>query len=345
MKRLFLLLSAACPLIAQMPPAGVGEGKIAVQNGILAKVGEATISVLDVKKKMDFFFHQNYPHLVDSEEARFQFYLSSWRHVLNEMVDQQLMLADAEVREVTLTEGEVREEMESRFGPNISLSLDKVGLSYSEAAKMVKDEMIVRRMGWWFAHSKAIQSVTPQEIKKAYRLYLKEHPSYNQYTYKVLSVRSPEGEAAARLLADQLIAAEAKFPEAEALVKAFEHEHPSTSVQISPDYTSKDYEIADLYRSSVASLAPGTFSAPVTHKSRADGKTVHRIFYLFSKESFSSPSFEEMANHLKEELTQKALVHYTRLYQEKLRKQYGYDPKTIEESLPEHFVPFSLQSY
>lgn len=52
-----------------------------------------------------------------------------------------------------------------------------------------------------------------------------------------------------------------------------------------------------------------------------------------------------MANHLKEELTQKALVHYTRLYQEKLRKQYGYDPKTIEESLPEHFVPFSLQSY
>ncbi len=93
---------------------------IAIQNSILIKVNDTTISIMDVKKKMDFLFHQHYPQLSNSDEARIQFYESSWRKVLLEMVDQELILADATDKDIQLSDGEIREEMETRFYPNVT---------------------------------------------------------------------------------------------------------------------------------------------------------------------------------------------------------------------------------
>ena len=67
-----------------------------------------------------------------------------------EMIDGELILADAADKEIKLTDGEVREEIERRFGPSVSVTLDKIGLTQEEAWRLVKNEMIVQRMNWWF---------------------------------------------------------------------------------------------------------------------------------------------------------------------------------------------------
>ena len=61
MKTTLLFVSIACALAAAPFGEYSSEPKIAVQNAILAQVNGKTISMIDVKKKMDMVFYQAIP--------------------------------------------------------------------------------------------------------------------------------------------------------------------------------------------------------------------------------------------------------------------------------------------
>lgn len=310
----FLLLSAPLPDFSD-------NKQIAMQNKILTKVNETTISMLDVRKKMDMLFHQNYPHLIESPQARLQYYEASWRHVLQELVDNQLILSDAANKEIKLTDGEIREEMEARFGPNVMRTLEKIGLSYDETWGLVKDEMIVRRMSWWFVHSRAISSVTPQDIRQAYRDYLKQNPPYQEWTYQVISIKD---QSLVNSVYEKLVANG----------EVLENE----AVQVSADYVAKTQDLSETHRTALASLQPGEYSKPVFQTSRFDKKGSHRIFHLLKKDDHPAPPFETLADQLRSDLIQKAIALESKTYLERLRNQHSY-----EHIIPEDLHPFSLQ--
>jgi len=324
-------------LFAQMPPAVdfSDDHKIAVHNTILAKVNGTTISMIDVKKKMDMAFHQHFSHLAGSSSARYQFYEASWRHVLMEMIDHQLILADAEEKEAKLTDGEVREEMEQRFGPNIMFTLDKIGLTYEESWKMVREELLVRRMTWWFIHSKAMNQVTPQDIRQAFRLYSKENPAYQELAYRVISVK---GDAAQEVAEKAYTLLVSRKVSPELLIEALQELDPS--IQVSSEYRTNDKTLSEAHKAALVSLAPGEYSHPSLQKSRTDKQIVVRIFYLSERTDHAAPEFEAMSAQLRENLIQKAVAQESTAYLEKLRKHYGFDMKS---DLPEDFHPFSLE--
>jgi hypothetical protein len=329
------LLFAILPLLAQMPPADFGETnkKIAVQNGILAKVNETTISMLDVKKRMDLFFHQHYSNLSHSNGARYQFYEKSWRPVLMEMIDNELIIADAIEKEVKVADSEIRETMENRFGPNVLSTLDLIGLTYDEAWKLLRNELIVQRMSWWFVQSKAIESVTPQSIRQAYRSYLEEHPAHKDLEYRIVSVRGEDLETLAGKV-HQILSTTDKSPELLEL---------DTAAQVSAQYSATDLEISESHRAALAELEAGQYSQPILQKSRADNKEIARIFYLVSKTDHPAPPFQELSSTLRNELTQKAMAQHSLNYVQKLRKHYGFDSGYLNEALPLDMHPFSLQ--
>ncbi len=338
MVKLFFL--AAFPLLAQMPPVDFQDSgkKIAVQNSILAKVNGTTISMLDVKKKMDMLFYQHYANLSHSNTARYQFYEKSWRPILMEMIDHELILADAQEKEIKLTDSEIREGLESRFGPNVLSTLDKIGLTYEEAWKMLKNELLVQRMSWWFVQYKAIQSVTPQAIRDAYQSYLKENPPYQELKYRIVSIRGDELATKAEKVLQVLIE---KGMSPELLVEALIETDPS--IQVSTEYTASDLEISESHRSALASMAPGSYSLPVIQKSRSDNKSIARIFYLAAKTDHSAPAFQELSSSLRDGLVNKAIAEYSKNYVAKLRRHFGFDTEFIQEKLPEDLHPFSLQ--
>lgn len=312
--------------------------KIGMQNAILAKVNGKTISMMDVKKKMDLVFHENYPQFVDSSQLRFQFYEMSWRQVLRNMIDHELMISDALDKEIKLTDADVRESMEERFGPNVMQTLDRIGLTYDETWKIVKNELIVQRMNWWFIQSKAEKSVTPQDIRQAYRLYLKENPPYSDWKYHVISIRADEKNDQ---IAEQIyntIASEKKSPlDVKDLLKSLEK--PGTSISISTEFTTKSPDLSDAHKTALATLAPGSYSNPIFQISKSDQKTVYRIFYLVDKVDFPAPSFEKISPQLKNHLVQQAILKESEGYLSKLRKFYGFD----EHAIPDDLQPFSLQ--
>src|SRR5262245_8170025 len=131
MKRISLTFLTVLTLI-NMPLFAVSDAlrlgpheniQIIINNRILAKVNGKAISAFDVMKKMDMLFYRQYPEYTAIPQARLQFYQVSWKRVLQELIDKELILADAEESKLQVSAGDIRQEMELLLGPNIHSSL------------------------------------------------------------------------------------------------------------------------------------------------------------------------------------------------------------------------------
>ena len=339
--RMAVVLFITRLLVAEPSPSLlVEEPKISVQNCILARVNGNTISVMDVMKKMDVNLHQHYPQYADSPHARYQFYTTHWQNVLRDMIDAELILSDAAEKEVKVSEGDIHEELERRFGPDIMTTLDSLKISYEEAWKMVKSDLTLQRMTWFFVHSKAAHSVTPQAIREGYRQYLASHPPFQELTYRVITVRTEETDAVRSL--HSLLTPKSSEEAMLSSIQEWEKSHPGSSAQVSTEYTAKDQELSEAYREALHSLAEETFSQPVCQQSRITNQMVYRIFYLARKTDHFAPPFDELSDQIKKQLTQDATVAESDHYLQKLRKRFGFE--TLGSST-DSFQPFRIESF
>lgn len=332
------------PFTEMAPPL---SEQLVVQNRILAKVNEKTISVIDVMKKMDLFLQHYYPQVMHSTAARFQYYASQWKETLTQMVDQELILADAEQIELKVSDSEVRETLFERFGPNIMQTLDQLGLAYDEARQMIYTEMVVQRMMWYRVNAKALNRIGPQDIKNAYQKYCEQHPALEEWKYQVLSMKAPQenlSAAIAHKAADLLHQARADLVSVSEKIKQETSEKQETvSISLSPELTADEKSIATSHKEVLKTLVPGTFSSPVAQVNRIDHSVVHRIFYLKEHSISKVPLFEKMSDQLKEELLQEAAGQESVGYINKLRLRHGYNEHLMLETLPADFQPFSLR--
>lgn len=349
MKRviLFLLFAfklAADPLFSpSMPMPDPSEG-FRVNNAILARVNGNTISVLDVIKKMDLAFHQSYPQLIESKEARFQFYQTGWKSILNEMIHMELILADSVAKELKLTDGEIREEIESRFGPNIMSTLDKIGLTFDEAWKLIKNEMTVQRMKWYFVNSKALTSVTPKLVRQKYLEYCDANPAKETWQYQVLSIRSEDKQKMEELGKRLYDVLQAEVPESSEIFQGLDKitaDYPECTMQLSSEYSMETQNLSASHREILSKLTPNSISKPIIQTSRADNKNISRIFYLKNHQIDKPPTFDEISSRLENELLNQVAFQESQNYMEKLKKLYG-DGRDFQEKLPDDFAPFSM---
>jgi hypothetical protein len=298
--------------------------QLIVNNRVLAKVNGNVITVVDVMKKMDLYLNQHYPQLSSSKAARFQFYLTNWKSSLEQLVQTQLMLADAESKEIKVGDGDVRETMQERFGPNVMATLDRLGLSYEEARRMIRDEMVVQRIEWFRVNSKVLQKIGAQAIKQAYQEYLDKNPAVKHWKYQLFSIRSPEAEEGATWAAKASELLKAGPAELEKAAEQLRQQAPATIVfTVSPVYERDDKLLADVHRGVLQTLQPGGFSDPIAQFNQTDNVHIYRIFLLQDEVMVLPPSFDKMADKLRTSLIEKALVEETEIYMAYLKKRFG----------------------
>lgn len=341
---LIFLLTSSLGVSQEIPYTQEESGHLIVNNRILARVNNKTISVLDLMKKMDVFLVRSYPHLANSSQARYQFFMSGWRNVLNQMIDTELMLADAEKLELKISDADIREQLHERFGPNIMPTLDKLGISYDEAWQMIYAENAVQRMTWYRVNSKAINKIGPQDVKESYKKYCILNPAVETWKYQVLSIRAKDeakGTDAAEKARDNLLKEKVDF---QILAQKMKELFDSTvTFNVSEEYEVTGKNLSDSHKTILASLPVGSYSAPVTQVSRFDQSVVHRIFYLKDHIINALPTFEEKSEELYENLVQEAIDKETTVYLSKLRERFSFDEKHFQLEIPEDFVPFSYR--
>ena len=159
LKRILPILVLAASLMANedspyaSPLPKAEEQHIIINNRPLVKIFDKTISLMDVTKRMDLFLHRYWPAAFDSKAGLYQYYAGNWRETLDEMFNNQFILKEAEEKKMEVSDGEVREEMEERFAPNIMANLDKLNLTYEEAKEHIHEQLVVGKLTGYFAQN------------------------------------------------------------------------------------------------------------------------------------------------------------------------------------------------
>lgn len=353
------ILSIFCLALLLTSTAGIAAGSgdflfsqsedskhIIVNNRILATVNGKHISVVDIMKKMDVLFYKQYPEYTSSTVARFQYYKLNWKQVLEDLVDKEMVLADAEEAKLPIANGDIRQEMEMSFGPNIVMNLDKAGLTFDEAWKMMKNDILLKRMVHYRANARAIRQVTPQDIRKAYEEYSKDHILPEKWEYTVVSIRDNDvarGAETANLAHQLLVQQTAKLENLIDEIKASNNVAEEIKISVSDAFSHTEKELSPAYLDVLANMNAETFSQPVAQKGR-DKNTVYRIFYLKKHTQAGPPLFQDVANNLKEVLLDVAVEKETMAYLNKLREHYHVQESgELQMLLSEGFEPFILR--
>ncbi len=350
MKKIIYILSSflICSLQAQNSLLfnPMTEQHIVVNNRVLAKVNGKAISVVDVLKKMDTLFYRQFPEYTSSAPARFQFYNVNWKHVLNDLIDQELILADAEEHKMPLSNGDVRQEMENHFGPNIIANLDKIGMSYTDAAKIIRSDILTRRMLYYRVNTRAQWEVTPQAVRAAYEEYARENILEKEWIYKVITVRdknATKGKETAQQVYETLLNKTTDLANLASYFKEKDAFSKTTSVNVSEEMRHTEKEMSEIYRDTLTKMAVQQFEGPIPQKSRSDGSIVYRIFYLTDKTEGGVPLFGDIEHKLKDKLLGIALDKETSVYLKKMRNHFDVEDSTMVELTNEEFQPFMLQ--
>lgn len=349
-KYLPLLVFALLPLTSVVNAAAIPSSltnqmptEIEINNRILAKINGKVISVLDVTKKMDLIFYRQYPELTSSTVARYQFYLNNWTSVLINMLDDELVIADAVEKEVEITDGDVREEMETLFGPHVVLNIDKAGLTYEEAWTLLKNELIVRRMNMYMVRSKAIQQVHPRKLRELYDEFARQNQKEDLWRYRVLAIRSENEEKCNRVaeIAYKLLDEEKiPFEKIAETLAAQGHTDEEVNIALSEEYERNEKELALAHKAILQTLSIGQSSSPIMQTTKKGSDLVNRIFYLNEKIAGQVASFHDMEEKLRKEVLQKAIAKESENYLKKLRRHYGINDKYLKTMIPDQFVPY-----
>lgn len=348
-----LTLTFMPPLTALMKgdsfltPQQKSNKKIFINNRILAKVNGKSISTYDLMKKLDLTFYRQYPQFASSVDARYQFYEMSWQPALSEMIDKELILADADESNITVSSGDIRQEIETAFGPNIIANLDKAGLTYEEAAKLMQDEILMRRLLSGRVHAKAMRLVTPAKVRAAYESYIEDpkNKRNTQWSYRIITVKEKnleKGEAAAKA-AYQLLLQGTPIDQLAGVMKEQKIISKNGSVTLSSTIKQLDTEVSKEVHEALSPLQEGGFSEPFAQRSKASRATVYRILAMEEIIPGGAPPYREMEVMFKEKLLDQEIDKETDAYLLKLRQHYHISEQDFIEQLPEGYQPFILR--
>jgi hypothetical protein len=344
---LFLLvLLVAAPLMGagSFMPSEQEALELQINNKILAQVNGKAISAIDVMKKMDMIFYRQYPEYVGSKEARFQFYQASWKAVLDNLIDNELIKADAEEMKVEVTVSEVRKELESNFGPNIISNLDRIDMTLDEAEHILKDDLLIRKMMGYKVNGRAFTSIGPNQIREAYEEWAKENKVPELWNYSVVTIRDSDkdaGNVAAKRIAKLLKERDVPISEIKERAASEKALFGSTTLTVSEELSLPVGEISTSYKEALEGLEEGQFSDPVAQVSRSDASTVYRIFYLAGKSEEKLPPLNEVENQIKNGLLSKAVEKEGNQYTAYLRKHFAISDEEYKQ-LPKDYQPFAL---
>jgi hypothetical protein len=320
--------------------APVQEPRLIINNRPLAKMNGKVISLYDVVKKMDLFLFEYYPDYHPSSVERYQYYMSRWESTLSDMIHDELILLDAAQKEIKISDGAVREELQSRFGPNVMLNLDKINYEYEEAREMVRRQMTVEQLIGMKVHSKAFQLTTPQVIKRVYEEYLQKNPEEEEWTYQVLSIRGKDEGKCAGVAEKAQNLLEKEGQPIEKLPSLLEEE--GVTVSLSDDYSGTCQKLSKMHFDVIKALHPNSCSAPIAQVSRFDNNKVIRIFHLKDVLKKLPETLDQMHDRIKNELLFETSDREKTTYIQSLKKRFGYENYNPKYELPEDYQPFIL---
>lgn len=318
-----------------------------INNRPLIRINGKIISLMDVVKKMDLIIYEHFPETRNSPVRLFQFYTSQWKFTFEDMIFHELTLADGEAKEIKVSDGDVREEMEKRFGPNIISNLSKLNLDYEEVRGIIHSELLVKQLQGMKIYSKAQLSVTPELVKKEYISHLEKNPPKEEWSYQVFSVRGKDEQECKSII--EHVSSDLKLQNTK-LSSLYDElkglpsvQNKSVALNLSKEFVVDDKNLSEEHKSILTKLKDNEFSQPIAQVSRVDHSNVYRIFHLKSHKITEALSFNEVSEDLENTLLNNAAQKEREAYKQKLYKKFGFDQDFLKQIIPDDYQPFVVK--
>ncbi|AFS20426.1 hypothetical protein B598_0337 [Chlamydia psittaci GR9] len=315
-------------------PAG-----IAIHDRVLFKIDDDTVvTTLDVIQKLNLLFASSYPQLLESYPARSQYYTAMWPVVLESVIDEFLMVADAKAKKIQVDPTTVNQEIEAMFGRDLSFFYVHFDMTPEDIFKVVHRTLIAQRVMGMMVRSKVMLKVTPGKIREHYNQLAEEAAKTKLWKYRVVTIKAAT-ESLSSQIADKICA---RLNETQSWNKerlsALALSQGGQFV-CSEEFIRNDKELSDAHKMELSSVnyPLAICSQPKAHKSG------HKLYVLLEKSTLPMQPLEEIETQIKQTL----FMHYAETiesqYKRKLRARYGFDSSMIAKLLSEEAPPlFSL---
>ena len=320
--------------------------RICIENRVLTCINDKPITVLDVMKKMDSIFFREYPHLADSDIAKYQFYKANWDYFFNDMINSELIVLDAKSKKMEITHGDIREELERIYGPQIIINIDNVGLTYDEAWNMVEKELFVQRMLGNRLHLRGAYNTTPSDLIAAYKDYNLKNQRPDIWSYNFITFRGPNALENAQMASDILSNIKAKnnaFKTMSLIFKDKVSEFEKQEISFSKEFELNDTQLSKSHQDVLTSLEEKTFSKPKHEVNAKDNSSLYRIFYLAHMEKGGDIDFLEVEKKLKDQIINERTNLELTAYFAQIREKNGISDEFMKHMTPDGFEPFTIK--
>lgn len=339
-----LSLTSFATSIAPGSHALIQQNKIAINNAHLAKLNGRVISVIDIVKEMDMYLYIYRKDIFFDPIAKFQFYTHEWRDYLEEQINLELLKLEAEEKKYSISDTEVRQELLERYGVNLIHKLAEAGINYDDAKESMKNEILISRMSWYGYYQKALYSVGPQMIKKAYDEYLEANPQKETWKYQILTIRANDKESFNKTLhAFQMLQADncPSLSEIKEALTTPKLEIPNVKISITDELVVDSRSIAPHHKSALENMQVLKISDPYIQEGSKE--EVARIFFLKEHTKDKVPTFKELSDQIKNQLVARLAEREKNAYFTGLRQKRGYHDGGLYLPLPENYEPFVLR--
>ncbi|WP_348663863.1 hypothetical protein [Chlamydia vaughanii] len=312
---------------------------IAIHDRVLFKIDEDTVvTTLDVIQKLNLLFASSYPHLIDSFPARSQYYTAMWPVVLESVIDEFLMVADAKAKKIYVDPTTVNQEIEAMFGRDLSSFYVYFDMTPEDIFNVIHRSLISQRVIGMMVRSKVMLKVTPGKIREHYNQLAEEAAKTTLWKYRVVTIKAAT-ESLASQIADKVCA---RLNETQSWNK--ERLSALTLSQggqfvCSEEFLRNDKELSEAHKNELSSVDYPVLvcSQPKAHKSG------YKLYVLLDKSTMTIQPLEEMETQIKQTLFMSYAEEIERQYKTKLRSRYGFESSMIAQLLSQEAPPlFSL---
>lgn len=314
---------------------------LAVHNRVLLKIdNDLVVTTLDVIHKLNLMFYTSYPHLVDSLEARSHFYKTMWPMVLEAVIDEFLMYADAKSKKINVDPTMVKQEIETMLGHDLMPLYTLFEMTEKDIYTLMHRMLVAQRASSMMVRSKVMLKVTPEIIKARYAEMVQESLNVSIWKYKILTIKAKtdflsqqiSNKVTSRVEDNQEIRQDRLL----ALVASLGGE-----LTISEEVVRVDHELSDAHKGVLSSITLNNGMIGCASKHHKEG--VYKVFVLLDKNHPEVKPLSEIEPQIKASLMQVHIEAIDKDYREKIRERFGFNPDVISQLLSESAPPlFSL---
>ena len=285
----------------------------------MTRVGENSITMLDVKKEMDrqIFIHNKV--LFANAEALAAYYTQNWKPTLKKIIEDEVLLLEAENLKYDIPSTEITKKLHELYGDDVVPALQFLQFSEEKAKKHAKREVISSHLSWFQIWSKSVMSVTPKKVHERYGQYVKDLEGNDKWTYQTIYVKDRKQTNVVQATESiQLLLKKNRYENLSSLLDNLPFTTDLAQVKVSKDITLKSNEISSNLLSLLKSVEEGMNTKTILSQK---GQThTGKILHLIKHEKAPIPSYKDSVNNLKNSLVsvkgeKRAQEYFANLYQ------------------------------